>query len=215
MPAHARTRARCGCVPAHDRYFHTADRRVCDAGFAAAASALRLRKAARRFVIKACCRSGRKASPPREATRLITGRTTMRILTIPALMATAFLLAGCFEGPQGPIGPQGSRGPAGDTGDRGPPGRRDPPDRKARPALRGRRAIRDRRVIKDRRAIKVRQGRARACVSSHSALPIAAPVAAPSPATRLRSSPRRSASPIHRCSRSYRHPRPNADRPMA
>jgi len=46
----------------------------------------------------------------------------MRILTIPALMATAFLLAGCFEGPQGPIGPQGSRGPAGDTGDRGPAG---------------------------------------------------------------------------------------------
>ncbi len=46
----------------------------------------------------------------------------MRILTIPALMATAFLLAGCFEGPQGPAGPQGMRGQVGDTGDRGPAG---------------------------------------------------------------------------------------------
>ena len=46
----------------------------------------------------------------------------MRILTIPALMATAFLLAGCFEGPQGLAGPQGARGHAGEPGDRGPMG---------------------------------------------------------------------------------------------
>jgi Collagen triple helix repeat (20 copies) len=46
----------------------------------------------------------------------------MRILTIPALIATAFLLAGCFEGPQGPIGPPGARGPEGDAGAAGPAG---------------------------------------------------------------------------------------------
>jgi len=46
----------------------------------------------------------------------------MRILTIPALIATAFLLAGCFEGPQGPSGPPGARGPEGDAGAAGPAG---------------------------------------------------------------------------------------------
>ena len=46
----------------------------------------------------------------------------MQILTIPALMATAFLLAGCFEGPRGPVGPQGTRGQTGETGDRGSAG---------------------------------------------------------------------------------------------
>jgi hypothetical protein len=75
-----------------------------------------------RFACKIRGKPGRNASLPRAAIKLITERTTMRILTIPALMATAFLLAGCFEGPQGPAGPQGARGPAGDTGDRGPAG---------------------------------------------------------------------------------------------
>lgn len=58
----------------------------------------------------------------------------MRILTAAALAATAFLLAGCFEGPQGPPGPtgpkgdsgvpgmMGSAGPAGPKGDPGPKG---------------------------------------------------------------------------------------------
>lgn len=64
----------------------------------------------------------------------------MRILTAAALVATAFLLAGCFEGPQGPAGPAGAKGdagipglagstgpkgdagPAGPKGDKGDPG---------------------------------------------------------------------------------------------
>jgi len=58
----------------------------------------------------------------------------MRIVTAAALAATAFLLAGCFEGPQGPPGPVGAKGeagmpgmagaagPAGAKGDPGPKG---------------------------------------------------------------------------------------------
>jgi Collagen triple helix repeat (20 copies) len=46
----------------------------------------------------------------------------MRILTISALVASAFLLAGCFEGPQGPAGPQGAPGAAGVAGPRGAAG---------------------------------------------------------------------------------------------
>lgn len=49
----------------------------------------------------------------------------MRILTVSALIATAFLLAGCFEGPQGPAGPAGpagAKGSAGPAGMAGPPG---------------------------------------------------------------------------------------------
>ncbi|WP_245434366.1 hypothetical protein [Pseudolabrys taiwanensis] len=58
----------------------------------------------------------------------------MRIVTAAALTAIAFLLAGCFEGPQGPPGPTGPKGdsgvpgmmgaagPAGAKGDPGPKG---------------------------------------------------------------------------------------------
>jgi Collagen triple helix repeat (20 copies) len=49
----------------------------------------------------------------------------MRIVTVSALVAAAFLLAGCFEGPQGPAGaagPQGAKGDAGVAGPRGPAG---------------------------------------------------------------------------------------------
>ncbi len=49
----------------------------------------------------------------------------MRILTASALVAVAFLLAGCFEGPQGPAGQPGPRGDTGTTGmagERGPAG---------------------------------------------------------------------------------------------
>src|SRR3972149_191997 len=75
-----------------------------------------------KFAFKIRGKPGRNAALPREATKLITERTTMQILTIPALMATAFLLAGCFEGPRGPIGPQGTRGQTGEKGDRGAAG---------------------------------------------------------------------------------------------
>jgi hypothetical protein len=69
----------------------------------------------------------------------------MRLLMTTALIATAFLLAGCFEGPQGPAGPPGPKGeagaagqagaagaagvagPAGPKGDRGPQGEQGPP----------------------------------------------------------------------------------------
>lgn len=66
----------------------------------------------------------------------------MRILTAAALAATAFLLAGCFEGPQGPAGPtgpkgdsgvpgmMGSAGPAGPKGDTGPKGDKGDPGAK-------------------------------------------------------------------------------------
>lgn len=43
----------------------------------------------------------------------------MRILTASALVATAFLLAGCFEGPQGPAGPAGPKGDSGPAGAQG------------------------------------------------------------------------------------------------
>ena len=46
----------------------------------------------------------------------------MRILTASALVAAAFLLAGCFEGPQGPAGAAGPHGPKGDPGVAGPAG---------------------------------------------------------------------------------------------
>ncbi|MCK9916358.1 hypothetical protein MXD81_45115 [Microbacteriaceae bacterium K1510] len=66
----------------------------------------------------------------------------MRILTAAALAATAFLLAGCFEGPQGPPGPtgpkgdsgvpgmMGSAGPAGPKGDAGAKGDKGEPGAK-------------------------------------------------------------------------------------
>ncbi len=50
------------------------------------------------------------------------------ILTASALLAAAFLLAGCFEGPQGaagpagPVGPKGDKGVAGAQGPAGPAG---------------------------------------------------------------------------------------------
>jgi len=50
----------------------------------------------------------------------------MRILTASALIATAFLLAGCFEGPQGPAGPAGAKGDSGPAGMAGPPGKAGP-----------------------------------------------------------------------------------------
>ena len=46
----------------------------------------------------------------------------MRILTPAALIAAAFLLAGCFEGPQGPAGAQGAKGDPGPAGVAGPAG---------------------------------------------------------------------------------------------
>ncbi len=46
----------------------------------------------------------------------------MRILTTLAFVAAAFLLAGCFEGPQGTPGLRGAQGPAGDQGPAGPRG---------------------------------------------------------------------------------------------
>lgn len=46
----------------------------------------------------------------------------MRIVTASALVATAFLLAGCFEGPQGPAGPAGPKGDSGVPGLAGSPG---------------------------------------------------------------------------------------------
>lgn len=46
----------------------------------------------------------------------------MRILTASALIAAAFLLAGCFEGPQGPAGAQGPKGDQGAAGAAGPAG---------------------------------------------------------------------------------------------
>jgi hypothetical protein len=46
----------------------------------------------------------------------------MRILTVAALFAAAFLLAGCFEGQQGPAGPAGAKGDAGLAGPPGPAG---------------------------------------------------------------------------------------------
>ncbi len=75
----------------------------------------------------------------------------MRILTASALVAAAFLLAGCFEGPQGPAGPagppgakgeqgaagrlgltgpQGAQGPKGDAGPAGPKGDKGEPGAK-------------------------------------------------------------------------------------
>jgi len=50
----------------------------------------------------------------------------MRIWTTSALIAAAFLLAGCFEGPQGTAGAQGPRGEAGATGEKGPAGPQGP-----------------------------------------------------------------------------------------
>lgn len=46
----------------------------------------------------------------------------MRIVTASALVAAAFLLAGCFEGPQGPAGPAGAKGDSGVPGLAGSPG---------------------------------------------------------------------------------------------
>jgi hypothetical protein len=46
----------------------------------------------------------------------------MRIVTASALVAAAFLLAGCFEGPQGPAGPAGAKGESGAPGLAGSPG---------------------------------------------------------------------------------------------
>lgn len=46
----------------------------------------------------------------------------MRLWTAVALIATAFLLAGCFEGPQGPAGQPGAKGDTGPAGMAGPPG---------------------------------------------------------------------------------------------
>ena len=40
----------------------------------------------------------------------------MRILTASVLVAAAFLLAGCFEGPKGPPGATGLQGPKGEPG---------------------------------------------------------------------------------------------------
>ena len=62
------------------------------------------------------------------------------------LAISAFLLAGCFEGPQGPpgpAGPPGAQGPAGAQGPQGPPGRRAPPDRKALRANRAPKVIQE------------------------------------------------------------------------
>ena len=46
----------------------------------------------------------------------------MRMMTTAALVAAAFLLAGCFEGPQGPAGPAGPKGEAGAAGPKGDTG---------------------------------------------------------------------------------------------
>ena len=54
----------------------------------------------------------------------------MRIMTASALIAAAFLLAGCFEGPQGPAGAAGPQGPKGDAGVAGPAGPMGPPGAK-------------------------------------------------------------------------------------
>jgi hypothetical protein len=53
---------------------------------------------------------------------IIFGGTSVRAsLTIVALIA-AFMLAGCFDGPQGPAGPQGDAGPQGPQGVKGETG---------------------------------------------------------------------------------------------
>jgi hypothetical protein len=46
----------------------------------------------------------------------------MRLMTASALIAAAFLLAGCFEGPPGPAGPPGAKGDSGTPGLAGPAG---------------------------------------------------------------------------------------------
>ena len=58
----------------------------------------------------------------------------MRLLTTSALIAAAFLLAGCFEGPQGPPGLRGAEGAAGDQGPAGPRG---PAGPKGEPGIAG------------------------------------------------------------------------------
>ena len=50
----------------------------------------------------------------------------MRILTASVLVASAFLLAGCFEGPKGPPGATGLQGPKGEPGIAGQAGPRGP-----------------------------------------------------------------------------------------
>jgi len=51
----------------------------------------------------------------------------MRLMTSAVLAAAALLLAGCFEGPQGPAGLTGPPGARGETGPAGPPGSKGEP----------------------------------------------------------------------------------------
>ncbi len=61
----------------------------------------------------------------------------MRLLTILAFVAAAFLLAGCFEGPQGTPGLRGAQGDTGDQGPAGPRGPAGPAGPKGEPGVAG------------------------------------------------------------------------------